>query len=122
MMSIPLPRLRLGATIVLAALLAGPARAEDPDSTVGAEYGYVPVYHPELTIGRAPGAIEVDAHFDDPGWRGAAVANNFAEHSPGDQTKPEVDTEVKITYDENNLYIAWFCYDDPSEVRVGQYI
>jgi hypothetical protein len=78
---------------------------------------FVPVYHPELTIRRATGPIKIDGFLEDEGWRGAAKADNFAEHNPGDQTKPEVDTEVLITYDDEYLYVAWICYDDPSEVR-----
>jgi hypothetical protein len=80
---------------------------------------YTPVYYPTLVISRAPGEIEIDGELDDPGWRGAAVADNFAEHNPGDQTQPEVDTEVWVTYDDDNLYVAWLCYDDPSEVRAS---
>ena len=80
---------------------------------------YEPVYKPKLAISRAAGAIKVDARLKDPGWRGAAKAGNFAEHNPGDQTKPDVDTEVWITYDDANLYVAWLCYDDPAQVRAS---
>jgi hypothetical protein len=82
-----------------------------------AEEAFIPVYHPSIVISRAAGEIKIDGELLDPGWRGAAKADNFAEHNPGDQIKPEVDTEVLITYDDTNLYIAWFCYDDPAEVR-----
>jgi Domain of unknown function (DUF5916)/Carbohydrate family 9 binding domain-like len=118
---------------ILVALLAGTMAAASPavtaaddGSSVAAQVTgntttrgepYVPVYHPELDIKRVTGAIEVDGFLDDAGWRGAAVADNFAEHGPGDQTQPDVDTEVMITYDEKNLYVAWICYDDPAEVR-----
>ncbi|PJA75373.1 hypothetical protein CO151_06670 [bacterium CG_4_9_14_3_um_filter_65_15] len=78
---------------------------------------YVPVYHPELNITEATGPISIDAQLDDPGWKGAAVADNFAEHNPGDQIRPAVDTEVLVTYDQDNLYVAWICYDDPAAVR-----
>jgi hypothetical protein len=78
-----------------------------------------PVYHPEVVVGRAAGAIRIDGDVDDPGWHGAAKASTFAEHNPGDQTRPDVDTEVLITYDDSNLYLAWFCYDDPAEVRAS---
>lgn len=111
--------------------VAGPAPgaaagARDEGASVAAEVTgaatargtpYVPIYHPELQITPAAGPITVDAKLDDPGWRGAAVADNFAEHNPGDQTKPEVDTEVLVTFDDRNLYLAWICYDDPAEVR-----
>jgi hypothetical protein len=85
----------------------------------GDKDGYTPVYHPELLILRAPGSIQIDGELDDSGWRGAAKARGFAEHNPGDQTKPDVDTEVLVTYDDDNLYVAWLCYDDPSQVRAS---
>jgi len=78
---------------------------------------YIPIYHPELEISRAAGDIDIDGLLDDAGWQGAAKADNFAEHNPGDQTEPEVPTEVLITYNDDNLYVAWICYDDPAEVR-----
>ncbi len=80
---------------------------------------FVPVYHPRLEVSRAAGPIEIDGDLGDPGWRGAAKADNFCEHNPGDQTKPDVNTEVLITYDDENLYVAWLCYDDPAEVRAS---
>ena len=78
---------------------------------------YVPIYNPEVTISRAAGAIEIDGDLGDAGWQGAAVADNFAEHNPGDQTKPDVDTRVLIAYDDDNLYVGFLCYDDPAQVR-----
>ncbi len=84
-------------------------------SSVMAEY--VPVYHPEMTVGRTSGEIVIDGRVDDPGWASAGRAANFAEHNPGDQTQPPVDTEAWMTYDDDALYIAWICYDDPSTVR-----
>jgi hypothetical protein len=89
-----------------------------PLRTVRAE-DYTPVYHPEIEVCRASGPISIDGDLDDPGWLNAARVANFAEHNPGDQTQPEVDTEVLITYDDANLYLAWLCYDDPSEVRAS---
>ncbi len=96
-------------TLALSLFIAPPFASADDQ--------FVPVYHPSLSISRAVGLIEIDGEITDAGWRGAAKAGNFSEHNPGDQTKPEVDTEVMITYDDENLYIAWICYDDPSEVR-----
>ncbi len=80
---------------------------------------YIPVYRPEITISRAAGPIKIDGDLSDAGWVGAAKAANFAEHNPGNQTKPEVDTEVLIAYDDENLYVAWLCYDDPAAVRAS---
>ena len=80
---------------------------------------YVPVFRPTLAIERAGAPIKIDGNLDDAGWQGAVKAGNFAEHSPGDQTKPEVDTEVWITYDDQHLYVGWLCHDDPSQVRAS---
>jgi len=93
------------------ALAASAAAAE--------EKPFVPVFHPELRISRAAGPIRIDGEIGDPGWRGAAKADNFVEHNPGNQTKPAVDTEVLIAYDDDNLYVAWLCYDDPKKVRAS---
>jgi hypothetical protein len=90
-----------------------------PASPAEAAEEWKPVYHPKATITRAAGEIRIDAVLDDPGWQGATRIGGFAEHNPGDQTKPEVDTEVLIAYDDINLYVAWICYDDPAEVRAS---
>ncbi|MBN2070134.1 MAG: carbohydrate binding family 9 domain-containing protein [Candidatus Krumholzibacteriota bacterium] len=92
-------------------LLSGNAQSKTPTDD------YPPIYHPELTIRKATGAIKVDGFIEDAGWKDAARINKFFEHNPGDQTRPEVDTEVLVTYDETNFYVAWICYDDPDQVR-----
>ncbi|MEE9443503.1 MAG: DUF5916 domain-containing protein [candidate division Zixibacteria bacterium] len=88
--------------------------------SVGAqEAGFTPTYNPELTLSKTVNHIKIDGRLDDAGWAGTARADNFAEHYPGDQTKPAVKTEAYITYDENNLYIAFICHDDPSTIRAS---
>jgi len=88
-----------------------PARGGDEDFT--------PVYRPVLEVTRAPGGIVIDGEIGDPGWVGASRAGNFVEHSPGDQTRPHVMTEAWMTYDGENLYVAFLCYDDPSTIRAS---
>jgi hypothetical protein len=78
---------------------------------------FQPVFHPTLEVGKAAGTIKIDGKLDDPGWETAGFASNFVERSPGDNTEPEVKTEAFITYDEDNLYVAFVCYDDPSAIR-----
>jgi hypothetical protein len=83
------------------------------------EAGFSPTYNPELTLSKTVGQIKIDGRLDDAGWTGAARADNFAEHYPGDQTKPSVETEAYITYDESHLYVAFVCHDDPSTIRAS---
>ncbi|RKX19935.1 MAG: hypothetical protein DRP51_06555 [Candidatus Zixiibacteriota bacterium] len=80
---------------------------------------FVPAYYPTLEVSKLSGEIKIDGELNDSGWENAAKADNFAEHSPGDQTKPPVNTEAFITYDENKLYVAMICYDDPSIIRAS---
>jgi len=80
---------------------------------------FTPVYHPQMEVTRATGAIAIDGELNDAGWVGVARADNFAEHQPGDQVKPPVDTVAYITYDDKQLYVAFVCYDDPQMVRAS---
>jgi hypothetical protein len=96
-------------------LLAGSIPASDGR----ADDDYQPIYDPTLHVSRRSGPIRIDGRLDDPGWQGAARAGNFAEHNPGDQVKPPVDTEALITYDDEQLYVAFICYDDPRTIRAS---
>ena len=94
--------------LVLVLLAAGAAPAR-PDFT--------PTYRPSTTTGRAAGEITVDGVLDDPGWVGAGRATDFVERSPGYNIAPLVATEAWITYDDDNLYVAFVCADDPAAIR-----
>jgi len=78
---------------------------------------FEPQYNPTLRISKASSAIDVDGHLTEPAWRSAAQADNFAERNPGDMTEPEVQTVAWITYDKDNLYVAFLCFDDPATIR-----
>ncbi len=69
-------------------------------------------------VHRAAGAIRIDGQLGDAGWKGAAHWDLPYEWQPGDNTKPPVDTEFYVTYDDKYLYAAWHCADpDPSKIR-----
>ncbi|MBK7046664.1 MAG: carbohydrate binding family 9 domain-containing protein [bacterium] len=78
-----------------------------------------PVRHPQLETRRAAGPIAVDGLLDDPGWQGLPRAGHFVEHAPGDQVQPPNPTEAMLTYDDDYLYAAFICYDDPAAVRAS---
>ncbi|MCP4569490.1 MAG: carbohydrate binding family 9 domain-containing protein, partial [FCB group bacterium] len=78
---------------------------------------FEPVYNPSLEILRATESITVNGRLDDLGWVNAARADNFVERSPGDMTRPAVHTETIITYDEDKLYVAFICHDNPNTIR-----
>jgi hypothetical protein len=89
------------------------------DSTAGQPEGFVANELPTLNIQRAPGAIEVDGDLDDPGWVGAARATDFSVYFPDEGARPPVESEVWVTYDDENLYLGFFAYDDPGTIRAS---
>ncbi len=78
---------------------------------------FKPNYLPTLEIQFLNGEIKIDGSLDDEGWKNVALAENFSECNPGDRVEPKVDTKTLMTYDNENLYIAFIAYDDPSKIR-----
>jgi hypothetical protein len=76
-------------------------------------------FKPEITIARTRNnSIVLDGKIDDDGWKNAAVVKDFVEINPGDNLKPEVETEVLMTYDDDNIYFAFVNFDrDMSAIR-----
>lgn len=82
---------------------------------------FIPNVKPELNIVKlVAGKMKIDGVLDEEVWKNAEVAKNFTEIRPGDNVKPEVDTEVKFFYDDDNLYIGYICYEnDMSSIRAS---
>ena len=58
---------------------------------------------PNIRIPFSEKEIKIDGELNDPLWLDAAVADNFSEFTPGDRTKPKVNTKALIAYDKNYL-------------------
>ncbi|MCP4712326.1 MAG: hypothetical protein GY869_27205, partial [Planctomycetes bacterium] len=107
-------RWMLGLALAIISILSvTSAQADDTGDS------FTPIFQPELEITRTSGEIKIDGQLRDPGWQSSALADNFVEHQPGDQTKPPVETVARITYDQNKLYVSFICYDDPLAVRAS---
>ncbi|MDT7603134.1 MAG: hypothetical protein QOF61_1131 [Acidobacteriota bacterium] len=59
----------------------------------------------------------IDGKLDDEIWKHAAVFKDFYQTEPGDNIAPSKPTEAFMGYDSHYLYLAFHCYDDPSQVR-----
>ena len=69
-------------------------------------------------ISAATSKIEVNGVLDEQAWQDATVIPVEYEWLPGDNTKPPVRTDAMITFDADNVYIAFRAYDPkPSEIR-----
>ncbi len=61
-------------------------------------------------INKAAGPITIDGLEDDPAWKACEVASNFYMVLPMDTSYAKVRTDVRMTYDDANLYIVASCY------------
>lgn len=66
----------------------------------------------ELLIKKATDKIILDGMLDEKDWQSAEIANNFYQHYPYDTAYSKAKTEVKVTYDNQFIYIGAVCYND----------
>ncbi len=78
-----------------------------------------PVYKPHMNVIKTEFPIKIDGKINDLEWEGATSITSFFERDPGENIAPQVNTETFITYDDNNLYVSFKCYDDPSTIRAS---
>lgn len=105
----------VAAGVAAAFLLSGIAGAAPPDCKVrGNGRG---TSDDPYVVPRCDGEMTIDAVLDEPAWDDALVLALNYEVQPGENVPPPVETEVLLTYDQDNLYAAFRCYDpDPSAV------
>ena len=67
---------------------------------------------PVLHIQKTEQAITVDGILNETVWQQAEKAKDFFISTPIDTAFAKSKTEVMLTYDDKNLYIAAVCYDE----------
>ena len=74
-------------------------------------------------IHRTTSAPVIDGRLDDEVWKTAAIVDDFHQTSPTDGAAPSEATVVRVTYDDEYLYIAADLRDsDPGEIRAKQMV
>ncbi len=63
--------------------------------------------------------IKVDGILDENVWVNAQVANHFSKRYPNDIGEVKYQTEVRITYDNDNLYFAFKVFDSAEQLIKG---
>jgi hypothetical protein len=59
----------------------------------------------------------IDGHFDDAAWEQGEWSGDYTQQMPVEGAKPSQATELKILYDDRNVYVAIRAYDDPAQVH-----
>ncbi len=69
----------------------------------------------QLHIKRTDSKPKIDGVLDDEVWQNAEIATNFIQFRPeiGNSLPHDQRTEVKVTYDDEAIYVAAYLYDDP---------
>lgn len=68
----------------------------------------------EIHIKKAQGPITLDAVLDEPDWLNADVADNWFLNYPVDTALSPFQSEARLTFNDQYLYVAFVSYDDES--------
>jgi hypothetical protein len=60
---------------------------------------------------------EIDGKIDDPAWTEGEWSGDYTQQIPTEGATPSVKTELKILYDDKNVYFAIRAYDDPALIH-----
>ncbi|MEQ8363468.1 MAG: DUF5916 domain-containing protein [Cyclobacteriaceae bacterium] len=66
----------------------------------------------EFHIRKANSTIQVDGALTEEDWQTGSVATGFFMNSPVDSIAPKNQTEVRMTFDMQNLYIGFTCFEN----------
>ncbi len=75
--------------------------------------------NPILEIDRILNAIKIDGDLTELEWGQARGTDYFVEIEPGENIRPPEKTEVKVAYDDQNLYVAFWAFADPKDIRAS---
>jgi hypothetical protein len=113
----------LATAALLLALAAAPGRSAhaQQSSMPGTPQGEVP---PPVTLEayRPSDALEIslDGRLDEAVWQSARPIVDFTQQEPAEGARPSEDTEIRVVYDQDALYIGVMIYDDPEGVLAYQ--
>jgi hypothetical protein len=81
------------------------------DDPVKIDYGTARLER-RLQAVRATGEINLDGSLDETAWNDAPLATDFVQSDPNEGADATYDTEVRVLYDEEALYIGVFARDE----------
>lgn len=115
------------AAVAVVAATAGGALAQNIGSEPAAPAAVIPGVGPAaeprtaeraLDANRDLGSIEIDGHLDEADWREARVFTGFTQSQPVEGVPAEHDTEVRVLFGDEAIWIAARMYDPEPETIV----
>jgi len=76
----------------------------------------------KLPAVRAAGPIKIDGSLDEPDWSRAPTATGFVQNDPREGDPATEETEVRVLYDANNLYVGVYAHDrEPQRILTSEW-
>ena len=98
-----------------------PARAPAPAVQTGPRAGFALPARPFVRAERTDEPPSIDGRLDDAVWRSATLVTAFTQTNPVEGAPPTERTEVRIAYDSDHLYFAFYAhYGDPTQMRANR--
>jgi len=111
----PVPLRALAPLALFLLASAAPAR---PQAALPSQTGKQKVESPRYDVTRAASPVKIDGVLDEDAWNTTATLPLPFEWTPGDNIPAPVKTDCLVTYDTNNLYIGFRCFDpEPRKIR-----
>ena len=107
------------AAVLLCAASLSTAADAQPQSAVVPSNPYGRVYPARIynTVRLKGTAPTIDGRLDDPAWSEGEWAGDYRQFMPTEGAPPSQRTELKILYDETNVYVAIRAYDEMDKVN-----
>ncbi len=74
--------------------------------------GWAQVQTKTYVTTKVASSIKIDGEMTESAWQTANIATDFVERNPTEGKPPRFKTEARILYDDNNIYILGYCFDD----------
>ena len=119
----PRPAPRIGllsfALAALIGLMATDVQAQEETSPANANTGASDL---ALQAFRPAGSLEInlDGRIDETVWQNATPITDFTQQEPVEGGQPSEPMEIRVVFDDDNLYIGAIIYDDPDQVLAFQ--
>ncbi|MEJ2538417.1 MAG: DUF5916 domain-containing protein [Gemmatimonadota bacterium] len=104
-------------TFLLASLVSLPAAAQEASSGGGRGVGEggAPIVRTASAV-LADVEVAVDGRIDEPSWEDARVLTGFVQGQPTEGIPAEYDTEVRLIFGDDAIYLAARMWDDPDQI------
>jgi hypothetical protein len=106
--------------VLVATLPISAASAQERDTQFSNGDGAAAPIALEAYALEADMSVDLDGHLSEAVWQNAIPITDFTQQEPNEGGIPSEETEIRVVFDADNLYIGAIIYDDPDGVLAYQ--